>query len=196
MSYIGGSSHILSICRTSCRLEIADGDSDWKPDTGPYFQSPSAEADLRDALRRPAAASVPSEACSSAACCMDYGAWESLQVPRLPVRRQHVQLVEEKRSRLWAGPAVAPGPLHPPLAGSLGPGAAPAGRGRASHRLHSYFPARVHAAASGVLSSPLQVVRVFRGLPPAAKPSPATLTPSPHHRPPSLWPLSWHISGG
>ena len=71
LSYIGGSSHILSICGTSCRLEIADGDSDWKPDTRPYFQSRSAEAGLRDALRRPAAASVPSEACCSAACCMD-----------------------------------------------------------------------------------------------------------------------------
>ncbi|XP_055270545.1 zinc finger protein 621-like isoform X3 [Moschus berezovskii] len=36
--------------------------------------------------------------------------------------------------------------------------------------------------ASGVLSSPVQVVRVFQGLPPTVKPSPVILTPSPHPR--------------
>ncbi|XP_066900666.1 zinc finger protein 621 isoform X1 [Kogia breviceps] len=34
--------------------------------------------------------------------------------------------------------------------------------------------------ASGVPSSPVQIVRVFQGLPPTVKPSPVILTPSPH----------------
>lgn len=183
---MGGSSHILSIWRTSCRLEIPDGDSDWKPDTWPYFQSQSAEAGLEDALRGPAGASVHSEACCSATCCMDvkvrgkackcHGSFSGVS------KRS---LCRRNAARLWASAAASPGPLHPQLAASLHPGAAPAGQGLASRCPHSCVPVHVHAAASGVLSSLVQVVRVFWGLPPAAKPSQVTLNPS--HPP---WPLS------
>ena len=110
---MGGSSHILSIWRTSCRLEIPDGDSDWKPDTWPYFQSQSAEAGLEDALRGPAGASVHSEACCSATCCMDvkvrgkackcHGSFSGVS------KRS---LCRRNAARFWASAAASPGPLH------------------------------------------------------------------------------------
>ena len=52
LSCIGRSSHILYICRTSCRLGVSDWDSDWKSATLPCFQNPSAETHSWEALPR------------------------------------------------------------------------------------------------------------------------------------------------
>lgn len=119
-------------------------------------------------------------------------AWESLQVPWQLVPRQQAQPVQEKCSQALGCRRRIPG-----APASAARGFPRLGRcsGRAGPRLTlpSFLrPSPCHAAASGILSSLVQVVRVFRGLPPATKPSRVTLNPSPH----LPWPLSWHSSGG
>ena len=100
------------------------------------------------------------------------------------VQHQKVHPVEKKPSKALGPPLLRPqGPAASLAPGCLpGPGSAPAVAVALSHAvlIPVSGPVFMLLPASGVLSSPVQVVRVFQGLPPAVKPSPVILTPSPH----------------
>ncbi|XP_055414410.1 zinc finger protein 621 isoform X2 [Bubalus kerabau] len=100
------------------------------------------------------------------------------------VQHQKVHPVEKKPSKALGPPLLRPqGPSASLAPGCLpGPGSAPAVAVALSHAvlIPVSGPVFMLLPASGVLSSPVQVVRVFQGLPPAVKPSPVILTPSPH----------------
>ena len=90
----------------------------------------------------------------------------------------------ERPIKAFGPPLLRPqGPSASLAPGCLpGPGSAPAVAVALPHTdlIPASGPMVMLLPASGVLSSPVQVVRVFQGLPPAVKPSPVILTPSPH----------------
>ncbi|XDA86321.1 hypothetical protein R6Z07F_016056 [Ovis aries] len=90
----------------------------------------------------------------------------------------------EKPIKAFGPPLLRPqGPSASLAPGCLpGPGSGPAVAVALPHAvlIPASGPVFMLLPASGVLSSPVQVVRVFQGLPPAGKPSPVILTPSPH----------------
>ncbi|XDB62668.1 hypothetical protein ABFV05_016284 [Capra hircus] len=100
------------------------------------------------------------------------------------VQHQKVHPMEKKPSKALGLPLLRP---QVPSA-SLAPGCLPglgSGPAMAVALPHAVLipasgPVFMLLPASGVLSSPVQVVRVFQGLPSAVKPSPVILTPSPH----------------
>lgn len=90
----------------------------------------------------------------------------------------------EKPIKALGPPLLRPqGPSAPSAPGRLqGPGSAPAVVVALPHAIltPASVPVFMLLPAAGVLSSPVQVVLVFQGLPPAVKPSPVILTPAPH----------------
>ena len=90
----------------------------------------------------------------------------------------------EKPIKAFGPPLLRPqGPSASLAPGCLpGPGSGPAVAVALPHAIliPASGPVFMLLPASGVLSSPVQVVRVLQGLPPAVKPSPVILTPSPH----------------
>ncbi|XP_043299330.1 zinc finger protein 621-like isoform X2 [Cervus canadensis] len=100
------------------------------------------------------------------------------------VQHQKVHPVEKKPIKALGPPLLRPqGPSAPSAPGRLqGPGSAPAVVMALPHAIltPASGPVFMLLPAAGVLSSPVQVVCVFQGLPPAVKPSPVILTPAPH----------------
>ncbi|KAM9699000.1 zinc finger protein 621-like [Dama dama] len=90
----------------------------------------------------------------------------------------------EKPIRALGPPLLRPqDPSAPSAPGRLqGPGSAPAVAVALPHAIltPASGPVFMLLPAAGVLSSPVQIVLVFQGLPPAVKPSPVILTPAPH----------------
>lgn len=133
-SYIGGSSHILSICRTSCRLEIVDVIQTGSL-TRPYFQSPSAEAGLRDLSAGLPPPLCPRRLAALLPAAWTHGAW-SLQCRAACPKASKRSLWKRSAAQAPAAP-LRPGAPAPAARGVSRPGRwGSAGRGRASHRLH------------------------------------------------------------
>ncbi|XP_043741295.1 zinc finger protein 621-like isoform X2 [Cervus elaphus] len=100
------------------------------------------------------------------------------------LQHQKRHRVEKPIRPLGPPPLLCPqGPSAPSAPGRLqGPGSAPAVVVALPHAIltPASGPVFMLLPASGVLSSSVQVVLVFQGLPPAVKPSPVILTPAPH----------------